>query len=132
MHDPTLHLPNGSNGDRTTVLYRIVVLALILMNGVMNYIQIGDECVVQPNNEDAVFEVVVRLAGSDVALASGFQTASGKLDVVLGLVTPDTASSVAAILTRVAGFFRDGRNFEDWDAVYVEGSSKNESGTLPF
>lgn len=87
---------------------------------------------VEPYNEDAAWEIIFRVDGSDVAISSGFTRIDGKVDVVMGVAESGIAPLVADMLEYSATLYRRARFSESWEPVHESGSNGNETSTLPF
>lgn len=83
-------------------------------------------------NEAALWEVVLRIEGSDVAVATAFMAAGDKLDVVLGAQETAYARQYADIIRFAAHLIGTAKYNEDWTGIYPSGTDGNETRTLPF
>lgn len=124
--------PNRLNGDRTTALYRIVVLSLILLNAVMNYITIGGECVDKSTNPQANAEVTLTVDGVDVARAALFRASLDKFDVLVAVQNTGLVRTYAEMLRGFAFYIETGRNWESSVELPSVDTPSNETSTIPF
>lgn len=122
----------GTPSSVTTVLYRVAVLMAIFAHALLGDIGIGEKLVVCTNNEDALWEVVLRIDGSDVASAAAFERSDGNFDVVMGLVEKSTAKAISELIVFAAKLIAAGQYSESGDGIYASGSSGDEISAPPF
>lgn len=121
-----------SKTDRTTALYRIIVLSLILLNAVMNYIDQGDECVDENQTQEAELQVSLAINGASVVRVAYYQRPDGGWDVVSGVQESIFASHYAALLRDAASQLESTGSWEQVDELRARSIDPNERGALPF
>lgn len=91
-----------------------------------------DICEMGTIDTQAVWEVVLRIDGSDVANATAFMEAGGRISVVMGVVDHLAVRQYAEVLRFTAHLIQTAEYSEDGDAVHARGSNGNENSAIPF
>ena len=118
--------------DRYTVLYRIIVLVLIMVNALLNTMELGDECVDKSQGQTPAVTVSVDSLGASMARIAFFSRPEGGWDVVAGIQDSIFRSHIADVLRAAAHQIDSVANWEFVDDPSTSLTPRNESGAFPF
>lgn len=127
-----LRIERLSGADRTTSLYRIVVLVLIMLNALLNTIDMEDCSVDKSQSSNPPVEVSVTSSGSELARVAFLPRPDNGWDVVAGITEVVLRSHLAVVLRAAASQLETVQHWEQVDDLRAEHSAGNEERPFPF
>lgn len=127
-----LRIERLSGADRTTSLYRIVVLVLIMLNALLNTFDMEDCSVDAIPDKNSEMEVSLDVDGTRLARVGFFKRDDDGWDVVAGVAETVLAGHIASVLRAAAAQLETVSHWQQIDDVRPSGFAWNEERGFPF